>query len=120
MSSRLPLLRAHILLKQSYVCLRLDSHSEALRFAKEVLDMQGKGSSSTSAGDSPSSSSSQQQHPILPAGVVSLARLYAGESLVFLDRISEVITTFSNNKKLLSSMLLYSRKIKIAPVLILI
>ncbi len=71
-TSRLALLRANILLKQSYVSLCLDSHSEALRFAKEILVLQKKTQGS------------------LPQGLCSLARLYAGESLVFLDCISEV------------------------------
>ncbi len=72
-TSRLTLLRANILLKQSYVALRLESHSEALRFAKEILALQ------------------QKSQGALPGGVSSLARLYAGESLVFLDRIFEVV-----------------------------
>ncbi len=89
MTSRLVLLRANILLKQSYVSLVLDSHCESLRYALDVLSL-------------------DQKHPAsLPPGLVTLARLYAGESLVFLDRISEVSNIETLHRKEVSNVTNY-------------
>ena len=70
-TTKLTLLRAAILTKQAYVALRLDNHTEALRHSQELLQLSSDG---------------------VPGGFFTLGRLYAGESLVLLDRIAEAKT----------------------------
>jgi len=72
LTTRMTSLRAAIALKQAYVNLRLDSHAEALRHAREVIDVAASSTSNA-----------------VPQGMVTLAKAYAGEALTFLDRISE-------------------------------
>ncbi len=75
LTPKLTLLKAWVLVKQSYVALRLENHAEALNFAEEVL-----GLSLTP-----------------PDGVVALAKLYAAEALVFLDKISQALELLDPN-----------------------
>ena len=62
------LFKANVLLKHSYVDLCLENHLMAFNRAQLVVKMEG-----------------------IPAGYQVLARLYCGEALVYLDRISEAI-----------------------------
>ncbi len=70
--SKLNLLKSSILLKQSYVYLCFNEPILALTAALEMLQMKKK----------------------LPSGYNLLGRLYAGEALILLDRISEAIVMF--------------------------
>jgi CCR4-NOT transcription complex subunit 10 len=71
-TSRPIVLRAAILLKQSYVALCLDNPTVAYRHSKRLLDLANNSNGSS-----------------VPAGHKVLGRLYCGEALVLLDRISE-------------------------------
>ena len=71
LTSKTALLRSAILLKQSYVSLCLDNPVGAYQYATRLLN-------------------SPQQNGV-PAGHRVLARLYSGEALILLDRISEAV-----------------------------
>ena len=68
-TSKLYLLKAVILIKQSYVSLRLGDPCMAAKYSQEVL----------------------MKHTQIPGGYLALAKLYAAESLVLLDKMSEAI-----------------------------
>ena len=75
-TSRVTVLRAAILLKQSYVALCLDNPTGAFGYATQLLDLGGG----------------------VPAGHRVLGRLYAGEALILLDRISEAVAYLDPHK----------------------